>query len=121
RDWRSDPSFRPSRCSGTRKALCVGINYTGQRNALRGCVNDVRNVHQFLLETEHSYRHSNIIILTDDNPNPRSQPTRTNLLNAMRWLVEGARPDDALFLHCEFGTRGSVPDLDGDEADGRDE
>jgi hypothetical protein len=57
----------------------------------------------FSEETEHHrYPYSNMIVLTDDNPDPRSQPTRKNLLNAMRWLVEDARPDDALFIHCEW-------------------
>jgi len=50
---------------------------------------------------QYHYPHSNIIVLTDDNSNPRSQPTRKNILNAMRWLVEDAHPDDALFIHCE--------------------
>lgn len=95
----------------------VGINYTGQKNELQGCVNDARNMYQFLMGLhrvhlipwswhnwwveKHRYSHSNIIVLTDDNTNPRNQPTRKNMLNAMRWLVEDACPDDALFIHCE--------------------
>jgi hypothetical protein len=27
----------------------VGINYTGQKNELQGCVNDARNIYQFLM------------------------------------------------------------------------
>lgn len=77
-------------------------------------------------------------MLTDDNQNPRSQPTRKNLLDAMRWLVEDAQPDDALFFHCEWaetpsvlnadvdftadsGHGGRTRDMDGDEVDGYDE
>ncbi|KAI0247399.1 caspase domain-containing protein [Lactifluus subvellereus] len=119
RDWRSHPLFRHSRCTGRRKALCVGINYTGQRNELHGCVNDAKNIYQFLME-HHRYPHSNIIVLTDDNPNPRAQPTRKNMMNSMRWLVEDARPDDALFIHYS-GHGGRTRDLDGDELDGWDE
>lgn len=37
-----------SNLSGKRKALLIGINYTGTSNALRGCHNDARNVKQFL-------------------------------------------------------------------------
>ncbi|KAI0288297.1 caspase domain-containing protein [Russula brevipes] len=118
RDWRCHPLFRHSRCTGARKALCVGINYTGQQNSLQGCVDDAQNIYQFLLE--HRYPHSNIIVLTDDNPSPRSQPTRKNILNAMRWLVEGAHPDDALFFHYS-GHGGRTRDQDGDEIDGWDE
>ncbi|KAI0300080.1 peptidase C14, caspase domain-containing protein [Multifurca ochricompacta] len=118
-DGRSHPLFRHSRCTGRRKAVCVGINYTGQKNDLQGCVNDARNMYQFLME-HHRFPHSNIIVLTDDTPNPRSQPTKKNLLNAMRWLVEDACPDDALFIHYS-GHGGRTRDLDGDEVDGWDE
>lgn len=38
-------------------------------------------------------------MLTDDNPNPRAVPTRQNMIQAMRWLVSGAKPNDALFFH----------------------
>ena len=77
-------------------------------------------------------------MLTDDNTNPRSQPTRKNILNAMRWLVEDARANDALFFHCSWaqmpnvlndnvdfaadsGHGGKTRDMDGDELDGWDE
>jgi hypothetical protein len=61
-------AFKYSTCTGRRRALCVrrappskalggaadgatvqiGINYAGTPNALRGCVNDARNVRKFL-------------------------------------------------------------------------
>ncbi|KAI0260772.1 caspase domain-containing protein [Gloeopeniophorella convolvens] len=113
------PLFRHSRCTGRRKAVCVGINYTGSSNELQGCVNDARNIYQFIMQ-HHRYPHENIIVLTDDNPDPRSHPTRKNLINAMRWLVEDASPDDALFFHYS-GHGGRTRDLDGDEIDGWDE
>ena len=31
----------------------VGINYTGQKNELQGCVNDARNIYQFLMGLYH--------------------------------------------------------------------
>lgn len=40
-----------------------------------------------------------MVILTDDQRDPRSIPTRDNILKAMAWLVEGAQQNDALFLH----------------------
>ncbi|KAI9508466.1 peptidase C14, caspase domain-containing protein [Russula earlei] len=119
RHWSPHPLFRHSRCTGKRKALCVGINYTGQQNSLHGCVNDAQDVYQFLNE-HHRYPHSDILLLTDHNPDPRSQPTRENLLNAMRWLVEDAQADDALFIHYS-GHGGRVRDMEGDESDGFDE
>lgn len=48
------------------------------------------------------------------------KPTRANILEAMRWLVSGARPGDSLFFH--FSGHGSqVRDQSNDEQDGYDE
>jgi len=47
------------------------------------------------------YKTSDILLLTDDSKDPRSLPTRDNLIQAMRWLVRGAKKDDSLFFHCE--------------------
>jgi hypothetical protein len=38
----------------------------------------------------------------------------------MRWLVQGAQPNDSLFFHFS-GHGGQTEDLDGDEDDGLDE
>src|SRR5271156_4659564 len=61
-----------------------------------------------------------MVVLTDDQPNPTSLPTRANIIRACHWLVEGARPNDSLFLHFS-GHGGQTEDLDGDEEDGLDE
>ncbi|GLB36836.1 putative caspase domain containing protein [Lyophyllum shimeji] len=113
------PLFQYSKCTGRKKALCIGINYTGQQNELRGCVNDARRVRDFL--TSHwGYQSGDIVILTDDSKNPRQQPTRQNMLDAMRWLVKNAQPNDSLFFHYS-GHGGQTKDLNGDEIDGWDE
>jgi len=98
--------YRYSDCSGRRKALLIGINYFGQRGQLRGCINDVRNMSAYLAEY-FSYKRDDMVILTDDQQNPLSQPTKQNILRAMHWLVKDARPNDALFFHysgmtCSF-------------------
>lgn len=75
----------------------IGINYFGQDGELRGCINDVKNVSAFL--TEKGYRREDMVILTDDQQDPRSHPTKDNILRGMHWLVANAQPNDALFLH----------------------
>ncbi|KAK3328795.1 caspase domain-containing protein [Apodospora peruviana] len=112
-------TFQYSNCSGRRKALLIGINYFGQEGELRGCINDTKNVSQFLIE-RYGYKREDMIILTDDQQNPIMQPTKANILKAMNWLVAGAEPNDALFLHYS-GHGGQTDDLDGDEEDGHDE
>lgn len=96
----------------------IGINYFGQDGELRGCINDVKNVSAFL--TEKGYRREDMVILTDDQQDPRSHPTKDNILRGMHWLVANAQPNDALFLHYS-GHGGQTEDLDGDEEDGSDE
>ena len=40
-----------------------------------------------------------MVILTDDQQNPMSQPTKQNILKAMHWLVKDAKTNDSLFFH----------------------
>lgn len=112
-------SFQYSACNGRRKALLIGINYFGQRGQLRGCINDVKNMSTYLNEY-FGYKREDMVLLTDDQQNPMSQPTKANILRAMHWLVKDARPNDSLFFHYS-GHGGQTKDLDGDEDDGYDE
>jgi hypothetical protein len=78
-----------------------------------------------------------VLRLTDDATDPRNQPTKTNILGAMQWLVRGARSHDSLFFHCaclfqvpvltcqhlhlDSGHGAQVRDQNGDEVSGYDE
>ncbi|KAL5048639.1 hypothetical protein BDW71DRAFT_195921 [Aspergillus fruticulosus] len=115
----SNYHFQYSTCTGRRRALLIGINYFGQPNQLQGCINDVTNVSTFLAE-RYGYRREDMVILTDDQKNPKSLPTKANILRAMHWLVNGAVANDSLFIHFS-GHGGRTPDLDGDEDDGFDD
>ena len=112
-------TFQYSNCTGRRKALLIGINYIGQRGQLRGSINDVKNMSTYL-NGHFGYKREDMVILTDDQQNPMSKPTKANILRAMHWLVKDARPNDSLFFHYS-GHGGQTPDLDGDEDDGYDE
>lgn len=88
------------------------------------------------------YKDEDIVLLTDDSTNPRALPTKANIIDAMKWLVCDAQPNDSLFFHCrstfhierfmqadrhwllrsaDSGHGGQVKDIDGDEVDGYDE
>ncbi|KAJ3157667.1 Ca(2+)-dependent cysteine protease [Geranomyces variabilis] len=99
---------------GKRRALFIGINYFGQQGELKGCISDVRNVHQWLTS---NYPFAEILILTDDLEDPSRKPTRANMLNAFAWLVNGAAPGDAFFLHYS-GHGSQEKDSTGLEKDG---
>lgn len=52
-----------------------------------------------------------MVILRDDNPsNPAMYPSRANMIRAMHWLVDDARPHDSLFFHYS-GHGGQMVDL----------
>ena len=93
-----DYGFKYSDCTGRRKALLIGINYFSQRGQLRGCINDVKNMSSFLHDN-FGYQRDEMVILTDDQQNPMSQPTKQNILRAMHWLVKDAKTNDSLFFH----------------------
>ena len=97
-----DFAFQYSQCTGRRKALLIGINYFNQRGQLRGCINDVRNMSAYLVEN-FGYKREDMVILTDDQQNDMSQPSKKNILRAMHWLVKDARPNDSLFFHYSGG------------------
>mmetsp|Transcript_33978 Transcript_33978/g.38668 ORF Transcript_33978/g.38668 Transcript_33978/m.38668 type:complete len:350 (+) Transcript_33978:58-1107(+) len=104
--------------NGKRKALFIGINYTGQQGELRGCINDVNNIKAFMSS---NFKIDEMLTLTDDQTSdPSKLPTRANLLAGFRWLRQGAKSGDSLIMHYS-GHGGSVKDEDGDEEDGSDE
>lgn len=90
----SPPNFQLSNCQGRKRALLIGINYTGSANALNGCINDVKNVKEFLTNL-YQFRAEDMVILTDDQSEEKFQPTKQNILSAMQWLVNGARENDS--------------------------
>jgi hypothetical protein len=51
------------------------------------------------LNQHFGYKREDMVILTDDQQNPMSQPTKANILRAMHWLVKDAQSNDSLFFH----------------------
>jgi hypothetical protein len=101
------------------RALLIGINYFQQQGELRGCINDVKNLKNFLVQNGFASDANSMRVLTDDNKN-QGMPIKKNLIAGMKWLVEDNQPGDLLFFHYS-GHGSQVEDLNGDEADGIDE
>lgn len=101
----------------TKRAVIIGINYTGSPSELHGCVNDAENMSQAL--QSHGYVIQRM--LTDSHTSPaRDRPTKGNILAALRDLTSGATAEDHLFVHYSgHGTQ--VRDYNRDEQDGKDE
>ena len=66
----------------------------------------------------HGFEDHNITVLMDDGKH--TPPTKSNILNAYRNLVEECLPGDAVFCHFA-GHGGKIHDTSGDEDDGYDE
>jgi hypothetical protein len=99
---------------GLKRALLVGINYTGTSYELYGCINDAKNM-QTQLQTYYpmcrEYR-----LITDETT---EKPTRANILAAIDWLTAGLRPGENVMFHYS-GHGGRVRDTNGDEVTGLD-
>jgi len=99
--------------SGNKKALLVGINYTGTSNELYGCINDVNSVKERI--TQNGF--TNINTLTDLTAN---KPTKQNILSEFQNLLVNSNEGDLLFF--SYSGHGSYTlDRNGDETDGYDE
>jgi len=109
------------RPSGRRRALLIGINYHGTKAALRGCINDAKNMQTLLLQQGYPNDSEHMLLMTDDRSTPSNrQPTGVNIVKAMQWLLQGVAKGDMLFFH--FSGHGSqVPDKTGFEKDGLNE
>lgn len=84
-----------------------------------------------------NFKSQDIMILTDDNKDPKRLPTKANMLDAMKWLVKDAKAHDSLFFHCEWtiyvlclfahalpldsGHGGQIRSTTNDEAEGYDD
>jgi metacaspase-1 len=96
--------------SGRRRALLIGINYTGQEGQLTACHNDVMNIRELLLEV-YGFKESEMLILMDDGMH--HPPTRRNIEDGMIRLTRYSQPGDVCFLSFS-GHGGQVADRDGD-------
>ena len=97
----------------SKKALLVGINKYPVGNELHGCVNDVTEIRDLLMQ-KHGYTSDDIRFVTD------AKATHAGILKGLEWLAAGAGEGDTrLFYYSGHGTW--VADASGDEPDGRDE
>ena len=103
-----------------KKAVLVGINYTNTPNiALRGCINDIVNISEVLIDS-YDYDINNIVQLRDDTNDASKLPTRNNILSQLTNLVnQSSRLTEIWFHYSGHGSQ--IRDTNGDEADRLDE
>ncbi|KAK2604081.1 hypothetical protein N8I77_007040 [Diaporthe amygdali] len=106
-----------------KKALLIGINYTGTENALNGCHNDVNNVRDFLVNDRgFSDDSKDMVIMTDtpDNEGTPFWPSGENILAAFKWLTSYNQDGDIVWLSYS-GHGGQVKDTDDNRPTGFDD
>jgi len=101
-----------------KRALLIGINYTGTAEQLNGCINDITNINNFLRT---SCGYSETRILTDaPNQRPENIPTRSNMENAITTFAKSAKRGETLVFYYS-GHGSQITDRNGDESDGKDD
>jgi hypothetical protein len=96
-----------------KKALLIGVNYTGTPYELTGCIDDTTRMRQLLTDSGVT----NFQVLTDTSA---ITPTKANILKEFTTLIASAVAGDLLIFY--FSGHGSFTfDYTGDEADANDE
>ena len=99
--------------NGNKKALLIGINYTGTTDELYGCINDVESIKERI--TANGFKDINV--LTDLTA---KKATRSNILLEFKNLLVNSKEGDLLFFL--YSGHGSYAlDRNRDEKDGYDE
>ncbi len=80
------------------RAVCIGINYFNQKGELKRCTDGARNLCNYLQQVKH-YAPASVVLLTDDQRGPFSQPTKHNILNALGWLIRDAYRGEHILIY----------------------
>lgn len=88
----------PPDCEGVKRALLIGINYTGESNKLESCHSDVRNMKDFLIQTQGFQRKDMLIMMDDGN---HHEPNKQLIIDSLRRLCEISQPGDCIFFNFQ--------------------
>ena len=86
----------PESSEGTKRAVLIGINYTGQQGELKGCHNDVLNMKEYIINV-HGFEEDNITVLMDDGEH--TEPTKDNIMAAYDKIAKDSKDGDVVFCH----------------------
>jgi hypothetical protein len=104
----------------SKKALLIGINYYDTpATALNGCVNDVVNMRNMLIDA-YGYDSINITVLRDDATDAVNKPTAVNIVNQLASIISQSASLAEIWIHYS-GHGSQIKDSNGDETDKLDE
>ncbi|CCD13327.1 unnamed protein product, partial [Trypanosoma congolense IL3000] len=84
---------------GRVKALFIGINYTGRKGQLSGCINDVKQMLNTLQQIQFPISSCCILVADLRFPNYAAMPIRANIIKHLARLVYDPRPVDLGSFH----------------------
>ena len=102
-----------------KKALFIGINYYGTISQLNGCIDDVVNMRNILVDA-FGFSMENIVILREDASIPGLLPTKQNILTQLQTLVADSENCTEIWFHYS-GHGSQIRDKNGDEKEDLDE
>ena len=95
------------------KALLVGINqYPDPRNSLRGCVNDIIDMREYICHSRKIFKNDQVRFITD------KEATKIEIIQQIKWLLEGATLGDQILFHfsghgAQVRSKNSTTEKDG--------
>jgi hypothetical protein len=115
----------PSPTQRVDRALLIGVDhYQYIAPPLNGCVGDVDQLEQFLIDRLHTPPGQIIKLTASHSTREKAEElaTRDNIVNAFRQLAGLAQPGEQIYIHYSgHGMRNDTTILPGYEADGKDE
>jgi hypothetical protein len=99
-----------------KKAVLCGINYLGSSSQLAGCLNDVINFKNILIN-KFKWDPDDIVMLTESNS---LKPTKKNIEDSLLRLISNVNPGDTLVFYYS-GHGSNIRDTNSDENDLLDE
>ena len=102
------------------KALLIGINYYDTPSSkLNGCINDVVNMRNMLIDA-YGYDSADITVLRDDAVNATNKPTKANIISQLTSIISQSVSLNQIWIHYS-GHGSQIQDTNSDEADKKDE
>lgn len=103
------------------RALLIGLNYPGSECELKGCVNDVMNVKDFLIKDQ-LFDEDKVRMVCDTDSVTAPCCTRAGILAELRRLATQTHEEDLDGVWIHYSGHGTgMQDCNNDETDGQDE
>ncbi|KAJ2378590.1 Ca(2+)-dependent cysteine protease, partial [Coemansia sp. RSA 2603] len=92
-----------SNFSGTKHALIIGINYYNKEYSQTSNINSAHAIRGLLIK-RFGYHEKNVVLLSDDQEDPRSHPTHHLITTAIKRMMRNVEANDSVFFYfCGFG------------------